>query len=357
VSHKGDTAAQSVQRAKARVIVVFCFSQTRSCTDFFTLLLKTTSFPVLLSEEIRGSPIFKHISFLALQLAEDMATKQTKKTIPETAPSLISNEKLQQMYSAMLKCRILEAHARDLRGRPTLKGKEAAAVGATIDLQPDDALVFPANAAVGGFLKGASLSSLFAQLQAKNGTPKRKAATSAGPGAQSSLATGVALARGTGKTGNVTLAFLSQHPGQSPTGHEALLFADAHKLPIVYVDIDDGSENISAAAYRFPVIPVDGSDVVAVYRVAHECIVRARRGGGPSIIACRPFSVEESIGRSQDPLRSMENYLSLKGLSMHDKKQRIIHTFEAEIKQAIKTAGKTAASKKSADSIPHLFYL
>jgi TPP-dependent pyruvate/acetoin dehydrogenase alpha subunit len=127
--------------------------------------LKTTSFPVLLSEEIRGSPIFKHISFLALQLAEDMATKQTKKTIPETAPSLISNEKLQQMYSAMLKCRILEAHARDLRGRPTLRGKEAAAVGATIDLQPDDALVFPANAAVGGFLKGASLSSLFAQLR------------------------------------------------------------------------------------------------------------------------------------------------------------------------------------------------
>jgi hypothetical protein len=53
----------------------------------------------------------------------------------------------------------------------------------------------------------------------------------------------------------------------------------------------------------------------------------------------------------------MENYLSLKGLSMNDKKQRIIHTFEAEIKQAIKTAGKTAAGKKPADSIPHLFYL
>ncbi len=287
-----------------------------------------------------------------------MATKQTKKTIPETAPSLISNEKLQQMFSAMLKCRILEAHARDRRrGRPALKGKEAGVVGATIDLQPDDALVFPANAAVAGFLKGASLSSLFAQLQAKNGMPKGKAATSAAPGAQSSLASGIALARGSGNTGNVTLAFLSQHPGQSPTGHEALLFADAHKLPIVYVDIDDGTENIAAEAFNFPVIPVDGSDVVAVYRVAHECILRARQGGGPSVIACRAFSVKESIGRNQDPLRSMENYLSLKGLSMHDKKQRIIHAFETEIKQAIKTAGKTATGKKPVDSIPHLFFL
>jgi pyruvate dehydrogenase E1 component alpha subunit len=314
--------------------------------------LKTTSFAVLLSEEIRGSTILERISFLALQLAEDMATKQTKKTIPETAPSLISNEKLQQMYSAMLKCRILEAHARDLRGRPALKGKEAAVVGATIDLQPDDALVFPANAAVAGFLKGASLSSLFAQLHAKNGRPARRAATTAGPGAQSSLATGIALARGTGKTGNVTLAFLSQHPGQSPTGHEALLFADAHKLPIVYVDINDDSETISAEACSFPVIPVDGSDVVAVYRVAHECILRARQGGGPSIIACRAFLIKESVGRKQDPLRSMEKYLSLKGLSMNDRKQRVIHTFEAEIKQAIKTAG-----KKPADSIPHLFFI
>jgi TPP-dependent pyruvate/acetoin dehydrogenase alpha subunit len=287
-----------------------------------------------------------------------MATRQTKKTIPETTPSLISNEKLQQMYSAMLKCRILEAHARDLRSRLTLKGKEAAVVGATIDLQPDDALVFPANVVVAGFLKGASLSSLFAQLQAKNGTPKRKAATSAARGAQSSLATGIALARSTGKTVNVTLAFLSQHPGQSPTGHEALLFADAHKLPIVYVDIDDGPENIAAEAYSFPVIPVDGNDVVAVYRVAHECILRARQGGGPSVIACKAFSVKESTGKSQDPLRSMENYLSLKGLSMNDKKQRIIQTFETEIKQAIKTAGKTTtASKKPADSIPHLFSL
>ena len=42
-----------------------------------------------------------------------------------------------------------------------------------------------------------------------------------------------------------------------------------------------------ARDYGFPGIIVDGSDVVAVWRVAQESIHRARNGAGPTLIDCR----------------------------------------------------------------------
>jgi TPP-dependent pyruvate/acetoin dehydrogenase alpha subunit len=273
-----------------------------------------------------------------------MGTKQTKKITAETMPSLISNEKLQQMYTMMLQCRILAAH---VKGGSALRKQEAAAVGATIDLEPGDALVIPAHPVVAGFLKGAPLNTLLAQQSPTK--QQRNAAVSAGT--QSALATGIALAHNAEKSGQVAVAFLSQPVA---AGDEALFFACAHKLPIVYVDISGVAQALPADVFRFPIIPVDGSDVVAVYRVAHECILRARQGGGPSLIACRAFSVNGTAA-NQDPLRSMEKYLSLKGLSMLNSKQRILHTFEAEIRQAIKAAGHTPADKRAAHAPQHVF--
>ena len=59
-------------------------------------------------------------------------------------------------------------------------------------------------------------------------------------------------------------------------------------------------------------IPVDGADVVAVYRVATESISHARRGNGPTLIDCLPYCIEGEP--KDDPLRKMEVYLSHKGL-------------------------------------------
>jgi TPP-dependent pyruvate/acetoin dehydrogenase alpha subunit len=288
-----------------------------------------------------------------------MATKQTKKTPAEAVPSLISNNKLQQMYLTMLKCRMLELHARNTNDGSSLKGKEAAAVGAVIDLGPEDTFVSPFRATVAGFLKDTPLRLLFSQLHtpaSNHEKKKRKISARAGLSAQTAMATGIAIARGIGNTRNVTVAFLSQHPGLSEAGREAMLFAEAHKLPIIYVHIG-ASATVQDGAYGLPVIPVDGGDVVAVYRVAHECILRARQGGGPSVIACRTFSINESGKKSQDPLHNMEKYLSSKGLFTNEEKQRILHAFEKEIEQAIKAAKRAAASKDQADSTQHVFPL
>ena len=61
--------------------------------------------------------------------------------------------------------------------------------------------------------------------------------------------------------------------------------AEAEKLPLVFV-------TLPAQLPRFPSpmphIPVVGSDPIAIYRVTQECLVRARAGGGPALLACVP---------------------------------------------------------------------
>ena len=70
-----------------------------------------------------------------------------------------------------------------------------------------------------------------------------------------------------------------------------------------------------------PVITVDGSDAVAVYRVASESINRARMGRGPTLIECSAWDTNPGrrrqtgrAARLDDPIDAMETYLMGKGL-------------------------------------------
>src|SRR5579872_6717958 len=94
---------------------------------------------------------------------------------PETdAPqtfSLISDEKLLAIYSAMVKCRLLEQTAtelfqhgkidRDLHGSA---GREAAAAAVSIDLEPKDTLALASGDWLPAFVKGLSPEMLFRTL-------------------------------------------------------------------------------------------------------------------------------------------------------------------------------------------------
>jgi TPP-dependent pyruvate/acetoin dehydrogenase alpha subunit len=72
---------------------------------------------------------------------------------------------------------------------------------------------------------------------------------------------------------------------------------------------------------RLPVrpaaIPVDAGDAVAVYRVAHESIEKARRGAGPSLIECVGSRDEKNGGalrRLENAIQRIEDYLRKKDL-------------------------------------------
>jgi pyruvate dehydrogenase E1 component alpha subunit len=71
---------------------------------------------------------------------------------------------------------------------------------------------------------------------------------------------------------------------------------------------------------------VDGNDVVAVYRVATEAIVHARKGNGPTLIECR-FDRSEA----HDPILKMEAYLLRKGLFSEELKIEATAGFTSEL--------------------------
>jgi TPP-dependent pyruvate/acetoin dehydrogenase alpha subunit len=286
-----------------------------------------------------------------------MSTKSAKKKSANSAPALISDNKLHQLYAMMLRCRILDSHARNLCGGHSWKGKEAAIVGAAIDLRPEDAIVFPSNAAVAGFLKGMPLQSIFQSNKHSSEGAKKAWKVVASADAQGALATGIAYASRAGNKGSITLAFLSENPEGSETGRDALRFAGQHKVPVIYVYSGNQADATQAYAYGLPVIPVDGRDVVAVYRVAYECTIRARERGGPSVIACSIGSANGSSAKSQDPLRNMEKYLSGKGLFAEERKQSTIRTFEESIAKAISASKKAQHQQERALESRHIFFL
>ncbi|HJX83174.1 MAG TPA: thiamine pyrophosphate-dependent enzyme, partial [Candidatus Angelobacter sp.] len=86
--------------------------------------------------------------------------------------------------------------------------------------------------------------------------------------------------------------------------------------------------------YDMPSIIVDGNDVVAIYRVTHEAIRRAREGHGPALIHCR------NIG-ADDPLKVMENYLKQKRFWSDSWKQKIATAFNRELDRTFAAANGT----------------
>ena len=111
-------------------------------------------------------------------------------------------------------------------------------------------------------------------------------------------AVGAALSRKMQKKEGVAIAFIGEGAANQGAFHEALNLAAIWKLPYITV-IEDNAWGISvskaastavpdnsvrAAAYGMPGYQVRGNDPIEIFRVAGECIARARRGEGPSLI-------------------------------------------------------------------------
>ena len=208
--------------------------------------------------------------------------------------SLISSEKLIELYVSMVKCRMIEerAHIHFGNGKFTGNdngdvGREAIAAGVAIDLLPEDTVAPPHHDLIVYFIRGVSLGTIFSRLA--NGAAEPSFAN------RIKLATGAAQTNKTEKNSKIAVVFSGG--GFTPPDflHEALAVAGSQKLPMIFVshlgrsaergglDSQAGAEEIAAQACGVPVIAVDGNDVVAVYRVATEAITHARKGNGPTL--------------------------------------------------------------------------
>ncbi len=260
--------------------------------------------------------------------------------------SLISNEKLLQLYTSMLKCcRIAERVKTILPQRRNLArkyhlatGREAAWVGASIDLLPDDTLAPSQGCPLADFIRGHRLDRTISSLLGSGVVRK----TSGDPLKEASDA---ARENKIKKNGKIVVLFRDVEAASIELWNQALGLADADQLPLLFVSYSIGLEDLDAQTankrkvawpYSFPSITVDGSDAVAVYRVATEAITHARKGNGPTLIDCRAVSFGDDA--DLDPILKMESYLGRKGLFSEESKRHVIAVFNKKLDRAIESA-------------------
>jgi pyruvate dehydrogenase E1 component alpha subunit len=124
------------------------------------------------------------------------------------------------------------------------------------------------------------------------------------------IAVGAAFANRYRRSDRVTVCFFGDGSSNEGAFHEAANMAALFQLPVVFVcennlygeftaqarhqviaDVAD-----RAAGYGMPGTVTDGMDALAVFASAGECVARARRGEGPSLLECKTYRFYDHVG-------------------------------------------------------------
>ena len=245
-----------------------------------------------------------------------------KKTIQSSARvagkngfSLITDDTFRELYAALLKCRMLDERLRTSATYEQWPGREAASAGVVTCLRPGDSVALTPRGLLAGYL----LNNAIAHGRNAAIAHGRNAAIAAA--AQLATATADASRHRREGLGNISVVFA----GASDSKRMCDTFASTARqlLPIFYVL--EGRTPFAKACGNVPVIRVDSRDAVAVYRVSHESIARARDGGGPTIMECVACAAD---GEPKDPLQKLERYLAGKKLFKQNWKRQLQKQYE-----------------------------
>ena len=211
-----------------------------------------------------------------------------------------------------------------------LQGQEAAQVGCAWALDPADWL-FPAYRELAvALVRGVPLRTLLNQFfgnaadllkgrQMPNHYGYRQAnwVTASSPvGTQITQAVGAAMAAQRRGDRIATIAFFGDGTTSSNDFHAGLNFAGVFRTPTIFFcqnnqwaislprDRQTRSDTLAqkAAAYGFPGVVVDGTDLDAVYRAVAEARARAVAGEGPTLIEAQVYRLGPH-STSDDPKR------------------------------------------------------
>ena len=226
---------------------------------------------------------------------------------------LISHERMRAMYRALVETRALVGKRR------ALKGNEACWTGAAIDLRegdlvidrgaPGEALLLDHVRAVGAREGAAAPAAAELHRIAKHlaaakadrfpGSAVERLLCAAG--AAMALKAATSESNTDAEASTVALAFAGAGELSAAEWCRVLAIAGQAGLPLVLVVVPESASRDTAAEAApdlekiarkaapsldaaLPVIPVDASDTVALYRVAQETVLRARAGDGASVI-------------------------------------------------------------------------
>ena len=218
-------------------------------------------------------------------------------------------ELMRRMYSLLVKLRAEQ------------RGLEATFVGSLMGLLAEDTLTIAHARAVLGivFLRKTAPELLdLAPLDSRS--PELTAA------AHIAVATGYALERALHHRPGLVLAFAGEADSLADA-RATLTFAATHKLPLIVVvqhnlaKLQSGSPSDLSheiLGLGLAAMTVDGSDAMAVYRVAQEAMFRARHDAGPTLIECKTYPKGKVPPRLQpwvqgDALAYMEEQLRARG--------------------------------------------
>ena len=251
--------------------------------------------------------------------------------------SLISAAKFRQLFELALKVQMLGSRG-DGVGLDWLRGREAVVAGVAADLRADDGVVAE---------QAESLTHLLRE-HIPFGLAKRSFEE------RVIEALSEAVADRMRKTGRVrVILWDGRENGVGDVARagkvmeEAWAIAGSARLAVLFVE--DGAPQSNGKpkgkrtksaeqmkAGEMPAIPVDTQDVVAMYRVAHESIARAREGGGPTRIVGMRWAVAAQrrgagVGaRSEDAVAHLEGWLTARGLPAEEWRREIVGEFEAQ---------------------------
>jgi TPP-dependent pyruvate/acetoin dehydrogenase alpha subunit len=255
--------------------------------------------------------------------AGSVTSAPAESTSAQDGFSLISNQKLLQLYATMVKCRLLEERIRIERKRLQAsgnvalppRGREAGIAGVLMDTLSDDDLVTPPMDLISLFVQGMPLAKLFGFL--RKGRPIPIASAVFSNEAKDEKRIRVVVSGG--------------GDAEQRSWTEALRHASLHRPPTIFLCWKPRK----TPAPDFPVMTVDACDVVAVYRVASESIAHARQGFGPTLIECQHWQRADA---TRNPLLNMEKYLDRKRLFNRATKAEITASFRSELDAAVRSA-------------------
>ena len=231
----------------------------------------------------------------------------------------LSGERLESLYTTMVKIRRFDERTVDLFQQGLVKGtahsyvgEEAVAAAACANLRADDYIVGTHRGHGHCIAKGARVDRMMAELFGRVdgycrglGGSMHIAALDLNilgcngiVAAGLPIGTGAALANRIRKTDRVVIAFFGDGASSQGVVHESLNLAAVWRLPIIFMcennqyalstsskrTIAGDSIASRAAGYGIPGVRVDGNDVLAVHEAAKTAVARARAGEGPTLI-------------------------------------------------------------------------
>lgn len=289
----------------------------------------------------------------------------------------LSEEQIQKLYEWMILSRTFDEKAFKLQreGRlgtyASILGQEATQIGSAFALQPSD-WMFPSFREPGvSIVRGLPLRMIFqywsgdergsAIPEGQNDFPITIPVATHIP-----IAVGTAWAAKTKGDKIAVAAYLGDGATSKGDFHEGLNLAGVFSLPVVFLCQNNqwaisvplhrqtAAKTLAqkAIAYGFDGIQVDGNDVFAVYKAAHESLERARAGKGPTLIECVTYRIgdhttaddasryrstaELEQWKRKDPIERLKKYMKRKGLWDEAYEQKVLSGARERVEDAVK---------------------